>query len=108
MHYAHSLQGRPEDEWHLLEVHLNDTAERAERFAESFAPGWGRLAGLLHDAGKYQREFQDYIRKDPAAHVSDRVDHSTVGALMARDKALLAFVVAGQSRRRTRAFSDIL
>jgi len=95
-HYAHSLAGRPEEEWQLLEEHLNATAERAERFAESFAAGCGRLAGLLHDAGKYQREFQDYIRKDAAAHVGDRVDHSTVGALMVREKApLLAFVIAG-------------
>jgi CRISPR-associated endonuclease/helicase Cas3 len=96
-HYAHSLAGRPEEEWQLLDDHLNATAELAGNFAASFAQGYGQLAGLWHDAGKYQKEFQDYIRRDPEAHVSGRVDHSTVGALIAVDRKspLLGFVIAG-------------
>lgn len=96
-HYAHSLPGTPESEWHKLRRHLEDTAELAERFAQTYAPGWGRIAGLWHDAGKYQRAFQEYIREDPDAHVKSRVDHSSVGALIARERraAFVAFVVAG-------------
>jgi len=72
-------------------------ASLAESFAGAFAPGWGRLAGLWHDAGKYQRAFQDMIGRDPEAHVKTHVDHSTIGALIAqRSRALtVPFVVAG-------------
>ncbi len=97
MHYAHSLPGRPTAEWQELEEHLVATADAAEGFAASFAPGWGGLAGLWHDAGKYRRAFQLRIGVDPEAHVSERVDHSTVGALIARNRgaALLSSVIAG-------------
>ncbi len=96
-HYAHSLVGRPFDEWHGLEEHLTQTAALAESFGNSFAPGWGRMAGLWHDAGKYRRAFQARIGVDPDAHTSGKVDHSTVGALIAaeRQAPMLAFVVAG-------------
>jgi CRISPR-associated endonuclease/helicase Cas3 len=97
MHYAHSLAGRPVSAWHALDVHLASTADLAEGFAASFAPGWGRIAGLWHDAGKYQRAFQLRIGVDPEAHVSNRVDHSTVGALIAKNRgaSLLSSVIAG-------------
>lgn len=97
-HYAHSVAGRPLEEWQSLEEHLTQTADLAEAFANSFAPGWGRIAGLWHDAGKYQRAFQDMIRQDPDAHVKNKVDHSSVGALIAKDKkgaGTLHFVIAG-------------
>jgi CRISPR-associated endonuclease/helicase Cas3 len=96
-HYAHSLKDRPVDEWHLLDAHLKGTAERAEGFAYSFAPGWGTAAGLLHDAGKYQLAFQQRIGVDPDAHTNQSVDHSSVGALIAKRGRMdpLTFVVAG-------------
>ena len=98
-HFAHSLEGRPREEWQRLEDHLGQTADLAERFAAPFAPGWGSLAGVWHDAGKYRRAFQQMICRDPDAHVKKSVDHSTTGALIAREcggpAALLAFVVAG-------------
>jgi len=96
-HYAHSVAGRPESDWQTLQEHLENTAELAERFATGFAPGWGRIAGIWHDAGKYQRAFQEYIRCDPEAHVGGRVDHSSVGALIAKGRKALgvAFAVAG-------------
>ena len=97
-HFAHSLPGRPHEEWHDLEEHLADTAERAEAFADSFAPGWGRLAGWWHDSGKYRRAFQARIGAgDADAHVNERVDHSSIGALIAKERGAspLAFVVAG-------------
>ncbi|HUA61411.1 MAG TPA: CRISPR-associated endonuclease Cas3'', partial [Verrucomicrobiae bacterium] len=97
MHYAHSISGRPEVEWQRLEDHLRQVAELAEVFAGPLGDGWGRLAGLWHDAGKFQGAFQKYIRQDADAHVKDRVDHSSVGAVLAREmKALtVPFVVAG-------------
>ena len=95
--YAHSLKDAPPERWHGLLEHLEDTAARAERFASSFAPGWGRLAGLWHDAGKYQDAFQRRIGRDPDAHCNESVDHATVGALIAEQHraATLAFVIAG-------------
>ena len=98
--FAHSLEDAPTTEWHRLETHLADTAERAEEFASSFAPGWGRLAGLWHDAGKYQDEFQRYIGVDSyCEEVKGRVDHSSVGAIIASRKGAhgkpLAMVIAG-------------
>jgi CRISPR-associated endonuclease/helicase Cas3 len=52
--YAHSIQGKPVDEWHRLEEHLKGTAELAASFAAEFGSiEWGRLAGLWHDLGKY-------------------------------------------------------
>jgi len=55
------------------------------------------LAGLWHDAGKYQDAFQRRIGRDPDAHCNGTVDHATVGALIAEQHgaAALAFVIAG-------------
>ena len=52
--YAHSIDGKPVDEWHRLEEHLKgSTAEFAASFAAEFGCGeWGRLAGLWQDSGK--------------------------------------------------------
>src|SRR5437763_13781647 len=94
--YAHSLSGRPESEWQELEDHLRGTAKMAEEFTSCFAPGWGKLAGLWHDAGKYQSSFQEYIRKDASAHIRG-LDHSSAGAAIAKNNRApaLSFVVAG-------------
>lgn len=96
IHYAHSLADQPVTNWHKLEDHLRGTSARAEQFAGSFAPGWGRISGLWHDAGKYLAAFQRRIGADPDAHVS-AVDHAVVGALIAqaRKAAPLAFAIAG-------------
>ena len=104
-YYAHSLPGRPQDEWQLLEDHLKNVAELARGFAKDFGAGeWGYLAGLWHDLGKYQDEFQQKLdANDPDTIIenhSSRVNHSTSGALLA-DKTLkpfgsiLAYAVAG-------------
>jgi len=37
--YAHSIEGRPVDEWHRLEAHLLGTAELAAAFAAEFGCG---------------------------------------------------------------------
>ena len=64
--YAHTLEGRPETDWHPLETHLEDTARSAEGFASAFGCGeLGRLVGLWHDLGKFSDAFQDYLRAAP-------------------------------------------
>ena len=105
-YYAHSLPGRPQEEWQLLEDHLKNVAEMARGFAEEFGAGeWGYLAGLWHDLGKYSTEFQVRLQaiNDPDAHIeskSGRPDHSTAGAQHVystlRDKGkMIAYAIAG-------------
>jgi len=101
------LDGRGKPVFHHLSDHLLETAKRAEQFAAPFnSSEWARIAGLLHDIGKYQPEFQTYIRAaiDPDGHIEGapkRVDHSTVGAAMAVQEwgdtvgGMLAYVIAG-------------
>lgn len=107
--YAHSLAGRPQDEWETLPTHLAAVAALAGDFADAFgARDWGELAGGWHDLGKYSDAFQAYIRRtgDTEAGERDqqgskRVDHSTCGAQHAAAAypghvgRLLAFVIAG-------------
>lgn len=94
--FAHSLEDRdghprPLSDWEPLftgtgEGHLERVAALAARFAEKFsAAGWGHLAGLWHDVGKYSAEFQAYLLTENGldAHIEQyrgRVDHSTAGA----------------------------
>lgn len=47
-YYAHSLPGRPKEEWQLLEDHLKNVAELARKFAEDFGAGeWGYLVAVV-------------------------------------------------------------
>ncbi len=68
----------------------------AAEFASAYdAADWAYCAGLWHDIGKYQTEFQERLR---GSNVS--VEHSGAGAALAhlRDKAnglILAFAIAG-------------
>jgi CRISPR-associated endonuclease/helicase Cas3 len=105
-YYAHSLPGRPPEEWQPLEEHLKNVAELAKSFAESFGAGdWAYLAGLWHDLGKYSDEFQKMLfeANDLDAHIETRPgkpDHSTAGAQYAsnwhKDKGkILAYTIAG-------------
>jgi len=51
--YAHSLPGRPRDQWERLEAHSRLVAEGATANAAPFGYGnLARVAGLLHDIGK--------------------------------------------------------
>lgn len=74
-------------------THLQEVADMASGFAEVFGKGeWGYAAGLLHDIGKYSREFQRRILQN-----GPKVDHSTAGAYIAACKCsiLLAYCIAG-------------
>jgi CRISPR-associated endonuclease Cas3-HD len=82
-------QGQP------LEAHLRAVSDLAGRFASMFgAENWGRVAGLLHDIGKYSREFQNQLERD-----GHGLDHSTAGAKEAAGAykigRLLAYLIAG-------------
>ena len=91
--YAHSenLKG----ERHLLKQHLEEVAKLSAKFADKFQSGpLGYVIGLLHDFGKFNPAFQDYL----SGKISKRLDHSSAGALLAVQKKYwegLAFVVMG-------------
>lgn len=98
--YAHSTQDESRSDWHLLRDHLIATGEASAGFAQCFgASRAARLAGLLHDLGKYTAAFQARLCGGP------RVDHATAGAVEARSLAttgrdaviaeLIAFAIAG-------------
>ncbi|MGR4862237.1 CRISPR-associated endonuclease Cas3'' [Caulobacter sp. LARHSG274] len=94
--FAHSLKNGSINEWEPLVHHLSDTAHLASKFAASF--GCGELAdaaGLLHDLGKYQAEFQTMLHG-----VVAKVDHAAHGACYARSRykllgSLIAHGIAG-------------
>jgi CRISPR-associated endonuclease/helicase Cas3 len=94
--YAHSLEDEPPTKWQGLEEHLLNVARRAAQFARHFdSESWGYCAGLWHDLGKYQAEFQQKLL---GSQIS--VEHSGVGAALAVKKneelgIPLAFVIAG-------------
>jgi CRISPR-associated endonuclease/helicase Cas3 len=83
--YAHSLRGRPVEEWEKLPDHLKAVAGRAAFFAAPF--GWAGMAcvaGGLHDIGKCSAEFLNYIERASAGEEGLRgPDHSTAGARVA-------------------------
>jgi len=82
--------------FHPLSEHLKAVSELAAEFAREFCSSqWARLAGLWHDLGKYSEDFQTYIKGKPC-----KVDHSTYGALKARERfdkpgRMLAYIIAG-------------
>lgn len=82
-YYAHTAEDGngnrlPESsgKWQLLADHLRNVADLAAKFAAPFgASEEARLAGLLHDLGKYQADFQNYL-----AHGRPRTPHAIHGA----------------------------
>jgi len=106
-YFAHSIEGRPTNEWQPLEEHLRNVAELAAEFAKPFGgEEWGYLAGLWHDLGKASKAFQAYLRHENqiedyfSSHYKGKVDHSTFGAQYAQKVTkdagkLLAYLLAG-------------
>ena len=101
MFYAHSTEDPSCRDWHKLDEHLNSVGDLAAQFGSSFGVAKAaRLAGVLHDLGKYTPAFQARLRDS-----TERVDHSTVGAAEVRNQAsdgdsariaeLIAYGIAG-------------
>ncbi len=101
-YYAHTLENRPDDEWQTLDSHLVEVADLAQRFSKEIRPDdnlfadLAKLAGLLHDLGKYRMEFQEYLRKKRQGGVDTA--HAVYGAgkaLFEHESLAAAFAVAG-------------
>lgn len=97
IYYAHTAtkpDGSPdpdESKWQRLRDHLRNVAELAAGFAAPFgASDEVRVAGLLHDLGKYQTDFQRYL-----AHGRPRTPHAIHGAAALSRYRNLANVIAG-------------
>lgn len=101
-YYAHSRKGEDKSNWQTLKDHLTNTAKLAAGFgADAGVSELARAAALMHDLGKYSKEFQK--RLDGSG---PKVDHATAGAkeiraLFDNDKNqkmladLLAYCIAG-------------
>ena len=93
MKYLAHVSEDGEREQTVLE-HSRNVAELAGKFAGRFqAESWGYCCGMVHDTGKYSREFQQRLKGGPP------VDHSTAGAKELYGKkgfhALAAYCAAG-------------
>lgn len=75
-YFGHSREGVDKSEWQCLKDHLVNTANLAAGFGrDAGVAELARVAGLMHDIGKYSEAFQR--RLEGSRH---RVDHSTAGA----------------------------
>jgi CRISPR-associated endonuclease/helicase Cas3 len=81
-----------------LRDHLLEVARLAANFAGKFgARDLGYAAGLLHDLGKFNPDFQQYLRASSEGKSLPKVPHSTYGAFVAAQQNLtpLVFSVTG-------------
>ncbi len=75
-YYAHTKEGADESEWQPLRDHLIATGDLAAELGRNAGVSeLVRLAGYLHDIGKYSLAFQARLRGS-----TKPVDHSTAGA----------------------------
>lgn len=82
---------------HILSQHLKDVGEKASVFAGSFdAPYMGRIAGLLHDLGKVEPEFQQRLESDDKQG-KNKKPHAHHGAMIVLKKEAwpIAFAING-------------
>lgn len=104
-----------ENQWiiHVLSDHLREVAGLAARFAAHRGEEYAKIAGLLHDLGKAQICWQEYLEKVSGferenAHLegvgesmAHKIPHSTAGAKYAVDNLealtghFLAYLIAG-------------
>lgn len=69
------------------------------------------LAGLLHDLGKYEPSFQDYIRtaaNNPGKAKRGSVDHSSLGGMFLRQYIQVLINDSNLNQGYLRSFGDIL
>src|SRR6056297_633944 len=93
MYYAHIK----ENEKQLLKDHLENVAELASDFAKEFdAEETAKICGILHDLGKYSKEFKRRLDGE-----NIKVDHATAGAqevmkIYKKDIArIIAYIISG-------------
>ncbi len=99
-YFAHSGRLADRSDWQVLRDHLYETGELAASFAVRFGLEKAAfIAGLFHDLGKYAEAFQKRLN---GAEI--RVDHSTAGAVVLRDRTsgmdadvaqLIAYAILG-------------
>jgi CRISPR-associated endonuclease/helicase Cas3 len=101
-YFAHSKPDLPASEWQLLKDHLLKTGDLAfELGRDAEVSDLAKLAGQVHDIGKYSLAFQRRLKGS-----NQRVDHSSAGAqeimdLFGKNPALkwpaiiLAYCIAG-------------
>ena len=93
---------------HSLEEHLLDVADLAKTFMGTESATWLDIAGRWHDLGKYQENWQHYLKSksgyNPDAHIESaatRVHHSTAGAIHSVKELgdgfghIIAYLIAG-------------
>ncbi|MCX7842354.1 MAG: CRISPR-associated helicase Cas3' [Clostridia bacterium] len=96
---------------HFLTEHSIGTSKLAEAFADRFSSGkWAKAAGLIHDAGKGRKEWQEYLKQksgfgyDEEAHLegkAGKMPHAIYGAKAAEELfgkgtgRVVAYCVAG-------------
>src|SRR6185437_792809 len=95
--YAHTAEDAmgarlPEEHWQLLAKHLRNVAVLAKAFARPLGmEAEAEMVALLHDLGKYQEQFQKYLRCG-----EPRTPHAAIGAaVIAQRNIQLANIVAG-------------
>ncbi len=80
---------------HLLSAHLEGVALLAAQYADVFGGSEeAQAAGLLHDLGKFRRDFQSYLRKERDGGIDTH--HAPYGAAVAFNNGWpCAFAIAG-------------
>lgn len=62
-YYAHTLEGKDEEKWQTVKEHAEKVAELVKKFSAPWCTEeYAENLGLLHDAGKYQVDFQRRLR----------------------------------------------
>ena len=77
---------RAHGRWQSVADHLNGVAKLTAERCDGKTPVLARLAGLLHDVGKWSQPFQQYLHQaaeDPDSVHRGEVDHSTAGGVLA-------------------------
>lgn len=95
--FAHSPSKIKPNLWHSLDKHLDDVAELCHKFGSKFGQGeFCFNLGLFHDAGKYNPDFQLYLKNSHNNLPTTKVKHSMRGSKHVFEKhPIEAFLISG-------------